>query len=72
MRPASIQYSAGLPLNKKAVVMMANAQTSDKTMGDVPSFLELGFKVSILPWPGAAPFALNAAGSAFSGQPVET
>jgi hypothetical protein len=46
MRPASIQYSAGLPLNKKAAAMMANAQTSDQTMADVASFLELGIIVS--------------------------
>ena len=42
MRPDSIQYSAGLPLNRKAVAMIAIAQTSDQTMADVPSFLELG------------------------------
>ena len=46
MRPDSIQYSAGLPLNKKAVaMMMAIAQTSDQTMADVPSLLELGIIV---------------------------
>jgi hypothetical protein len=50
MRPASIQYSAGLPLNKKAVAMMANAQTSDQTMADVPSLLELDVKVGTGAW----------------------
>ena len=50
MRPASIQYSDGLPLNKKAVAMMANAQTSDQTMADVASFLELGIIVSTVAW----------------------
>ena len=50
MRPASIQYSAGLPLNKKAVAMMANAQTSDQTMAVVTSFLELGIIVSTVAW----------------------
>jgi hypothetical protein len=45
MRPASIQYSTGLPLNKKAAAMMAKAQTSDQTMADVASFLELGIIV---------------------------
>jgi hypothetical protein len=61
MRPASIQYSAGLPLNEKAVAMMAIAQTSDHTMGAVPSFLESGFIANILPGPGAAPFRSIAA-----------
>jgi len=42
IRPVSIQYSAGLPLNKKAVATMANAQTSDQAMADLPYFLELG------------------------------
>ncbi len=50
MRPASIQYSAGLPLNKKAAAMMANAQTSDQTMADVASFLESGIIVSTVAW----------------------
>jgi len=51
MRPDSIQYSAGLPLNKKAVaMMMAIAQTSDQTMADVPSLLELGIIVSTVAW----------------------
>jgi len=54
MRPDSIQYSAGLPLNKKAVAMMANAQTSDQTMTDVPSFLELDIIVSTVAWIGHA------------------
>jgi hypothetical protein len=50
MRAASIQYPAGLPLNKKAAAMMANAQTNDQKTGSVPDFLELGFIVSILAW----------------------
>ncbi len=54
MRPDSIQYSAGLPLNKKAVAMMANAQTSDQTMADVPSVLELDIIVSAVAWIGHA------------------
>ena len=37
VRPASIQYSAGWPLNKKAEATMANAKTSDQRMA------ELGF-----------------------------
>ena len=48
MRPVSIQSLAGLPLNKKAVAMIANAQTSDQTMGDVPSFLKSGFILPIV------------------------
>ncbi len=32
MRPASIQYRAGLPLNKKAEATMADAKTSDQRM----------------------------------------
>src|SRR5712691_5663724 len=48
MRPASIQYRAGLPLNKKATAMMANAQTTDQTMGDATSFLEAGLIVNIV------------------------
>jgi hypothetical protein len=71
MSPDSIQYSSVLPFNKKAVAMMAIAQTSDHTMADVRSFLELGFILGILARPRSAAFALNAAGSAFSGQPVE-
>jgi hypothetical protein len=39
MRPASIQYRAGLPLNRKAEATMANAKTSDQRM----RFLSLGF-----------------------------
>ena len=39
MKPASIQSLAGLPLNKKAVAMKAQAQTSDQMMADVPGFL---------------------------------
>jgi len=54
MRPDSIQYSAALPLNKKAVPMMANAQTSDQTMADVPTFLELDIIVSAVAWIGHA------------------
>src|SRR5258708_12673089 len=50
MRPASIQYIAGLPLNKKAAAMIANAQTSDQTIADVPSFLELAIMVRIVAW----------------------
>src|SRR5882762_5066933 len=50
MRPTSIQYSAGWPLNKKAAAMMANAQTSDQTMADVASFLESGIIVNTVVW----------------------
>jgi hypothetical protein len=39
VRPASIQYRAGLPLNKKAEATIANAKTSDQRMG----FLWLAF-----------------------------
>jgi hypothetical protein len=34
VRPASIQYRAGWPLNKKAEATMANAKTSDQRMAD--------------------------------------
>jgi hypothetical protein len=48
MRAASTQSLAGLALNKKAAAMMAKAQTSDQKMGEVASFLELGFTVNML------------------------
>ncbi len=48
MRPASIQYRAVLPLNKKAAAMMANAQITDHTMGDATSFLEAGLIINIV------------------------
>jgi hypothetical protein len=50
MRPASIPYSVGLPLNEKAVAMMANAQTSDQTMADLPNLLELDVIVGTGAW----------------------
>jgi len=53
MRPDSIQYSAGLPLNKKAVAMIAIAQASDQTMADVRSHLELDIIISTVAWSGA-------------------
>jgi hypothetical protein len=40
-RTASIQSLTGLPLNKKAVAMRANAQTSDQTITGVRCVLEL-------------------------------
>jgi hypothetical protein len=54
-RAASIQSLTGLPLNKKAVAMMANAQTSDQIMSDVTCVLELGvidtlLGISIADW----------------------
>jgi hypothetical protein len=39
VRPASIQYRAGLPLKKKTETTIANPKTSDQRIG----FLELGF-----------------------------
>jgi hypothetical protein len=48
IRPASIQYSAGLPLNKKAAAMMANAQTSDQTMAEVDDLLYLNIIITII------------------------
>ena len=33
VRPASIQYRAGLPLNRKAEAIIASAKTSDQRMG---------------------------------------
>lgn len=39
---ASIQYSAGLPLNKKAVTIIADAQRSDQITGHILGLLEPG------------------------------
>ena len=45
---ASIQCSAGFPLNKKAVTMMAEAQRSDQITGHILGFLESGCMTRIV------------------------
>jgi hypothetical protein len=54
-RADSIQSLAGLPLNKKAVAMKANAQTSDQIITGVRCVLELSvidtlLGISIADW----------------------
>ena len=46
VRPDSIQYRAGLPLNRKAEAIIASAKTSDQRMG----FLELVLIAKTVAW----------------------
>ena len=46
VRPASIQYRAGLPLNRKAEAIIATAKTRDQRIG----FLELVLIAKTVAW----------------------